>query len=438
MLLEYQISICDARSFWTNGIGQYTKPTWPVPIHGRQFQKFFGPVKERYFWAAEQPYFSDESYYAQSNNALKINKLQDYQLNGFDHLRGLNRRLYSDGATNIRLTVSTKLEYWQRQLRAAEGAIKPGWFKLIGDFLSLRARVRGCDGSYKNPTQLYHISPSITNLYRCSSIPKDAIEQNPGELVRFGDACVFIDYLDRWGSFSFDHKNIEKIHPDFELYFTKWISKSKDGVADTFMLNKVGISNKDTRMIRAVVKRYFSELQILKSLFEIIDEPAWSEQLDWSKLWEHLLNKKALLFGGAMEDELSQKLIPVLQKNVFRQDVALVSRRLEALIQKAGALSAGERRRAQQTALEKSIDRVRTLIAKGKVDEAISFCETARHNAFRRHQDDFIVQSRRFRESKQQEMDGTISFEDYQFEINRIVRNLLQILRNIQEAAVAV
>lgn len=429
MLLEFQIPICDGRFLLKDVSGRFSQPYWPTPRDG-QFENFFGPVKKRQFPIGTS-FYSDELYYAEGKQAIKIDKLEKSSLGGFPNPESGIRRLYHDGAANVRFVIGFTLKNWWRQMK--ELNIEPKWFQIINDLLSLQTRVRGVEGPYLQAQNLHRIAPLIAKLYWFAAGRKDIDSKTTKKLVVPGETLLYIDFIDRKDSFSFEHKNIERIHPDLPLYRSVIYPKGGKEQIPAFFFNKAGFADKEARDIRYAVKRFHSEIQTVLNLVGLLNEKGIFESLDRYKLMDHLVRKKALLLGGAFDDAVPTKWVPLMLKEIFMSDMAGLADRLDTWIAKTRQEVPHRLGAEKQNDLENLIRRAKDEIADGNLEKALEFVLGSKNKALSRIENAVLSLKFRHKEITNKELNGIISAQEVSMEKNKIVSAFLERLEEIEE-----
>jgi TIR domain len=262
MLFQLQFPICDGRAFQP-GATRLSDPSWPLPIPGTQFVRYFGPVQRRRRGGQEG--YPDEVFYCAAARALRFDRLE---CRSFNRTRTLKpsaafRRLMCDGGAVCRLEVGVTTD----SRSADTGPLDV--VAAVNDLLDLPVHV----ARYRDvprDVRLWAAAKPLAELYAGATTPNKTPTPKDHGLVVPGELAVICEYdEDSLGPLPGYARSIDPAHVGG--VGLAWLSLEYHGRAiGVWLLNAKGVDAATARRLRLGLMRVHAECQVLKRVLGFI------------------------------------------------------------------------------------------------------------------------------------------------------------------------
>lgn len=253
MLIVLQFPLGDLRTF-RSSVSRREYPHWPAPDAGREFVRFFGPVRERRHTRKRNPLpWSDEQFFVDAARALKLVPFNGERAKWSCAFR----RLLSDGGAVVRFEVAFDIPSTKSL------APPPPILDTVATVLETPCIVRGD----KNPIKLILISQRVAKLYARATTPRGTPAKD-GEVVA-GQPTVLVQFEDG------DNVSMPK-WLDFDSEKLAFMKSAHSGITMNIWFTSAKLG--EPRNTRTALLRLSAEHQCLK--FVLRDIAAGNVQLD--------------------------------------------------------------------------------------------------------------------------------------------------------------
>ena len=262
MLFQLQFPICDGRVFQP-GAARLSDPSWPLPLPGAQFVRYFGSVRRRRRGGQEG--YPDEVFYCAAARALRFDRLECRALNTTRTLKPFAafRRLMCDGGAVCRLEVGVTTN----PASAVEAALDV--VAAVKDFVDLPVQVARYHDAPR-AVRLWAAAQPLAELYASATTPNGAAPAPDHALVGPGEVAVICEYDDEsLGPLPGYARSIDPAHVGGAGL--AWLSLDYHGRAiGVWLINAKGINAATVRRLRLGLMRVHAEFQILKRVLGFI------------------------------------------------------------------------------------------------------------------------------------------------------------------------